>query len=96
MINSLWEQLKDIGILKKYEKADVVGDAKRFRADPAFQRYLDEAQFNIITQLQGLQLGDVDEFQELKRMQMALNGLSDFIDNAIMSEQMKNRATADR
>jgi hypothetical protein len=88
---NLWERLKDIGVLKRDEQPDVSAEALRFKADQAFQQYVDTARFNIIMQLYALSVDDIDGFAQLKRSQMALEGLNDFIDSAIMTERLKNR-----
>ena len=88
---NIWQRLQDIGALKRSHQPDVVAECERFKSDPAFQQYVDEAKFNIITQLYALQEDEIEQFKQLKRSQMALEGFSGFIDNAIVSEKMKNR-----
>ena len=86
---NLWERLQNIGLLKRSPQPDVAAECLRFQADQAFQQYVDEAKFQIITQLYALQENQVEEFQQLIRSKMALEGLTDFIDQAIISEKMK-------
>lgn len=88
---NLWERLQEAGIVKKSKPADILAECSRFRAEPAYQQYLDEAKFNIISQLWGLGVDDLEQFQALKRSQMALEGFDDFIEQAIVSEQMRQR-----
>lgn len=90
MIN-LWEMLQSAGIIKQQEQPDISAEAERFKADQAFQQYVDTAKFNIITQLWSLTPEQVDEFQQLKRCQQALDGLTSYIDDAIASEMLKQR-----
>ena len=88
---TLWERLQDIGILRRSYQADIAAECGRFKADQAFQQYMDNARFNIITQLDALELDDIEGYQRLKRFQMALDGFVDYIEGAIIDEKMKER-----
>lgn len=88
---ALWTKLQNIGLLKRNEQPDIVAECSRFKADQAFQQYLDAARFNIITELHGLDATDVDGFTRLKLCQQALDGFSNFMEQAIISEMMKER-----
>ena len=88
---TIWQKLKSIGILKRDEQPEIAAECARFKSDQAFQQYIDEAKFSIITQLYALGVDEVEEFQKLKRCQLALDGFGDFIDGAIMTEKMKQK-----
>ena len=88
---TIWERLQNLNILKRSEQPYIAAECSRFKSDQAFEQYMDEAKFNIITRLWELPIDDVAGFQELKRFQMALDGFNDFIDTAICSEMLKNK-----
>lgn len=94
-MNKLWQYLQQLGILKRDKQPDIAAECVRFRSDQAYLQYLDEARHSIALQLYSLGVEDVEKFRKLKRCQLALDGLDDFIDTAITSEIMKNRATPD-
>lgn len=91
---NLWRKLQEIGILKRDAQTDIAAECRRFKADQAFQQYIDAARFNIIEQLTALSEDNIDEFKQLKRSQMALDGFEHFMDAAITTEMMKERAKA--
>lgn len=88
---NLREALYKIGLLKRLPQ-DISAESARFKSDQAFQQYMDEAQYNIITGLISLDVDDVEGFKKLKYSQMALSGFNDFIDQAIISEKMRERS----
>lgn len=88
---TLWERFRNIGLLKTDFQKECAAEAGRFRADQAFQLYMDQAKFNIASQLLALEPDEVEKFKDLKRCQQALDGFTDFIDTAIINEKMKGR-----
>lgn len=88
---TLWEGLQKIGIIKRPEQKDFFVECQRFKDDPAFQLYLDNAKFNIISQMWALEHTDIEGFRYLKACQQAIDGLTGFVESAIASEKLKNR-----
>ena len=88
---TLWEKFRSIGLLQTDFQKECAGEAARFKSDQAFKLYMDQARFNIATQLLALEPDEVEKFKDLKRCQQALDGFSAFIDTAILDEKMRNR-----